>query len=212
MAMENGYSLADIATATDRNAGLFGDGGGGMWIFALLILALIGGGGTFFGGAGNEAFTRSDILMDSNFNNLSRSVGEIADRQFTQATELTKGICELGYTEAQLANQTQKTIGDAFGALQNQLADCCCLTQRAIDSVKFDMANYASVIQANDTANTQKILDMLCQNKTEALQQRVAQLELQEAMCGVPKVSPFGYYMAPIPYAQGCGCGYNNAI
>lgn len=214
MAMENGgYSLADVAAVSNRENGFFGGNDGGMWIFALLILAMLGGGNGFGWGsnAASEALTRSDLLTDSNFNNLSRSVGEIADRQFTQATELTKGICELGYTEAQLANQTQMALGGAITELSRQLSDCCCLTQRQIDSVKFDMANYAAAIQATDTANTQRILDKMCQSENNALQQRVAHLELQEALCGIPRTNPYGFYMAPIPYGNGFSCNnYNN--
>lgn len=42
-----------------------------------------------------------------------------------------------------------------------------------------------AAINANTTAQTQKILDAIQQNKVEALQGRVNQLELDRAMCGV---------------------------
>ena len=41
--MTDGVSLADIAAVTDNKDSMFGGAGGGMWIFALLILLLIGG-------------------------------------------------------------------------------------------------------------------------------------------------------------------------
>ena len=40
--MTDGVSLADIAAVTDNKDDMFGSAGGGMWIFALLILLLIG--------------------------------------------------------------------------------------------------------------------------------------------------------------------------
>ena len=44
----------------------------------------------------------------------------------------------------QLGNGLMQQI---FGVQQAQ-ADCCCTTQRVIDSIKFDVANYASAINA----------------------------------------------------------------
>ena len=42
-----------------------------------------------------------------------------------------------------------------------------------------------AAINANTTAQTQKILDAMAQNKIESLQAQVNQLQLQSAMCGV---------------------------
>lgn len=199
---EDGMSPADIAAIGGCNGSMFG--GEGMWIFALLIL-LFGGNGAFGGynsGRGDCA-TTEDLMMNTQFNNLDRNVDDIANRQFTVANDTTKGICELGYTMAQQANQ-----------LSSQLADCCCTTQRAIDGVKFDMANYAASINATDTANTQKILDALSQNKIEALQNKISSLELAQATQNVVRYpNGFSYNAGPSPFCgnnygcgNGCGC------
>ena len=96
-------------------------------------------------------------------------------------------------------------------AMQMQLAECCCKNQANVDSLRFDVANYAAAIQQNDAANTQRILDQLSQNKIEALQSKIHELEMANAMCGVPRISPYGYGVTP-NFCGGCGCngGYNN--
>ena len=57
-----------------------------------------------------------------------------------------------------------------------------CSQLRAIDGVNYNAAMNTASINANTTAQTQKILDALAQNKIDALQGRVNQLELQNAV------------------------------
>ena len=197
--MDTGVSLADIAAVTDKNDGMFGGaGGGGMWIFALLILLLIGGGGLF--GAGNrgpimngEPVTEAGLCNAMNFNNLENSVGRLSDSLQHDYMGLQNGICNLGY----------ETLRN-FNNVQQQLADCCCTTQRAIDGVNYNGAINTAAINANTTAQTQKVLDAIQQNKIESLQSQVNQLQLQSAMCGVVR------YPNASTYSAGYGPFYNN--
>ena len=201
--MADGVSLADIAAVTDNKDGMFGcAGGGGMWIFALLILLLIGGGG-FFGvnrGINGEPVTEAGLCNAMNFNNLENSVGRLGDNLTNTYIGLQNGICQLGY-------ENQKS----FGTLSSQLAQCCCETQRAIDGVNYNDAINTAAINANTTAQTQKILDAMAQNKIESLQAQVNQLQLQSAMCGViryPNASTYTAGFGPF-YNQSCcnnGC------
>ena len=69
------------------------------------------------------------------------------------------------------------------------------------------MANYAAAINANTTGQTQRILDKMCEDKTAAMASRIQQLELQQALCGIPKTSPYGYGIYAYP---ACGCGTTN--
>ena len=201
--MTDGVSLADIAAVTDKNDGMFdGGAGGGMWIFALLILLLIGGGG-FFGGARNmngEPVTEAGLCNAMNFNNLENSVGRLGDNLTNTYIGLQNGLCQLGY-------ENQKS----FGTLSSQLAQCCCETQRAIDGVNYNGAINTAAINANTTAQTQKILDAMAQNKIESLQAQVNHLQLQSAMCGVVRYPNATTYTAGFgPFCnQGCcnnGC------
>lgn len=57
--------------------------------------------------------------------------------------------------------QTANTQG--LTALQAQLAQCCCDNRAATQDVKYTLATEACNTRANNTANTQAILDKLCQ-------------------------------------------------
>lgn len=181
--MDNNLSLADIAAVSGKETA-----GGGLWIFALLILLLIGaGGGGFFGsGAANAAITQADLCMNSQFQNLNQNVNDIGQRQFMQANEHTKDLAT--------ASAAMLTGFDTVG---NQINQCCCETNRNIDSVKFDMANYVASINANTTASAQKILDKMCEDKQAAMAAEIQTLKLQQAMCGVPRINPYGYGIVP---------------
>jgi hypothetical protein len=196
--MNEGVSLADIAAVTDKNDGMLGGGNGGMWIFALLILLLIGGGG-FFGnnrGFNGEPVTEAGLCNAMNFNNLENAVGRLNDNAQHNYQGLQNGICNLGY----------ETLRN-FNTVQQQVADCCCTTQRAIDGVNYNGAINTAAINANTTAQTQKVLDAIQQNKIETLQAQVNQLQLQSAMCGVIRYPNATTYTAGFsPAFAGCGC------
>lgn len=74
-------------------------------------------------------------------------------------------------------------------AIQTQLSDCCCQTQRAIDGVNYNMATSTCAItnQMNNNtrdiidiqnAGTRAILDYLCQDKIATLQAENQSLKL----------------------------------
>ena len=202
--MTDGVSLADIAAVTDNKDGMFsGAGGGGMWIFALLILLLIGGGG-FFGnnrGINGEPVTEAGLCNAMNFNNLENAVGRLNDNAQHNYQGLQNGLSTLGY----------ETLRN-FNTVQQQVADCCCTTQRAIDSVNYNGAINTAAINANTTAQTQKILDAMAQNKIESLQAQVNQLQLQSAMYGViryPNATTYTAGMSPCWSSPCCNNGVN---
>lgn len=176
----------------------YGDGFGSyIWLFA--ILALANGG---FGGWGNRGsvVTESDLANQSNFTRLENQVQGIGTTQLNQFNNLTNAISTLGYES--LRN---------FNTLGTQMTECCCGINRNIDNVRFDIANYASAINANTTAQTQKIIDAIAQNKIEGLQSQVNQLQLNQALCGVvryPTSATYATYCNPFGY-NGCGCNTN---
>lgn len=191
MAMDN-YSLSDIANVT-RGADSFGENTSFFWIFALLLLANGGMWGTRgdFGQYATAA-SQQEILFGQQFQNLDNKMDRLGN-----------GVADATFT-------LNNSIKDGNYATQTAIKDCCCTTQRNIDSVRFDMSNYACQIQATDTANTQKILDAISQNKIESLQGRINQLELQNAMCGVVRYpNQMSYYAGTSPFCNnnGCGCG-----
>lgn len=180
------YSLSDIAAATGNE----GFGGMGGWWIILLFLALSSGFG--FGGNRGQAATTDEVAAGFNFNGINSKLNELTAGQAGINQNLGNAICQLGYQDLQ-----------NFNAVERQIADCCCTTQRAVDSVKFDMANYAAATNATVTAGVQKVLDKLCADQTAALQARVQSLELQQALCGIPKTNPYGYGIYAYPACSG---------
>lgn len=69
------------------------------------------------------------------------------------------------------------------------------------------MANYSAATNANITAGVQKVLDKLCADQTAALQARVQSLELQQALCGIPRTNPYGYGIYAYQTCQPCANG-----
>ena len=203
--MDSSYSLADIRAATEGNGWNDGCGMGGGWLSWILIFALLGGGGFGFGNRGGNFVTEADLCNANSFSELKNSVGRMNDQQAAIARQTDNAICQIGYQNIQNTN-----------TITSQLADCCCTTQRAIDGVKFDMANYASAIQTNDTANTQKVLDKLCameMSQKDAViaqqGQRIAALEADARMCGIPRINPYRYGLYAYPTCNSCGCNTN---
>lgn len=179
------------------------DGGfGESWIFLFAILALMWGGNGFFGNrsADGRVATVEDLNNSANFTRLESQVMNNGNRIESKADAVYSGICDLGYEMAQ-----------QFSNTNSQLAQCCCATQRAIDSVNYNGAINTAAINANTTAVGQKILDKLSEDKISALQGRINQLELQNAVAGVvryPSAMTYSYNANPF-CAGACGCSGN---
>lgn len=177
----------------------YGDGlggGAGLWLFA--ILALMSGGGIGLGGNRGNVATTEDLASGFNFSGVNDKLNEITAGIAGVNQNLSNAICQLGYQGAQHTYE-----------LGSKIDNCCCATQRAVDSVKFDMANYAAGINANVTAQVQTIKDLLAADKAAAQAARIQQLELQQALCGVVRYPVTATYNAGYPFNFGYGCGCN---
>lgn len=201
-----------------NNNGNNGWGGDGAWlIWIVLIFAMFGWGGNGWGGGfgGNGgasgALTRADLCSDMNFSQLENGVRGISqgicDSTFALNNAITSGfagvnnaVCDLGYTLNTNIMQgnfgLQQAINNAAvanmqgqNAIQTQISDCCCATQRAIDGVNYNMATNTCAItnQMNNNtrdiidsqnAGTRAILDYLCQDKIATLQAENQSLKL----------------------------------
>jgi len=94
--------------------------------------------------------------MFNGFNGVNASINgaqnAIAQQMYTN---------QIADMERSYAAQTANTQG--ISALQSQLAQCCCDNRAATQDVKFTIAQEECATRANSTANTQAILDKLCQ-------------------------------------------------
>lgn len=213
--MTDGVSLADIAAVTDNNKdGMFGGAGGcGMWIFALLILLLLGGGDGLFGANKNGTpVTEAGLCNAMNFNDLQNSVGRLSDQNQNQTMQISSNISALGKEVALGQVNLAQQINSGDATLAQQIANCSYTTQRAIDGVNYNSAINTAAINANTTAQTQKVLDAIQQNKIDTLQAQVNQLQLQSAMCGVvryPNATTYTAGMSPFWNQSCCNNGCN---
>ena len=232
--MENGnLSASDVALLSGNgNNGAWGDASF-MWIFALLLLA----GNGFGGWGGNNGFANAigyENLATSNevqrgFDNQNSMANQ---RDILAA--VTNGTAQAVSATNQTFHDTISVLSDKYAeitrdignlslaqqqALANQNA-CCCDTRMAIMDAsaginagiaqsRYDSAMNTAAINANTTAQTQRILDTLSQNKIEELQSKVNALELQNAMAGVLRYpNSWTYNAGTNPFCNtGCGCG-----
>lgn len=111
-------------------------------------------------------------------------------------------------------NQARFYVVEADASGQ-QMSDCCCKTNRNIDSVNYNAARNTAAINENTTAQVQKVLDALCQGKIDALQAQVNQLQMQNALCGVvryPNATTYNAGGNPFFGGNGCCGGYGTAF
>lgn len=98
---------------------------------------------------------------------------------------------EIASLNRSFAEQTANT--GAINGVSRQLADCCCenrLATQALNSTiiaencadREALSNGIRDIITNQTANTQRILDVMCQDKIDAKNERIAALENQVNM------------------------------
>ena len=187
--MDNGtLSPADIA-ALNGNSG-WGEGGAFMWIFALLILC---GGGFGFGG-GNNGVNALNADMQRGFDNQNlqaqtRDILGAVNAGTAQTVAATNQVFHDNLMAMQgLYNETARDIAALAVGQANALAnanECCCSTKQLIQQTNYDGAMRDAATNANFTAQIQSVKDMIAQNKIEALQAQVSQLQLAQATSGV---------------------------
>jgi len=202
--MDNGMTLSDIAAVTRDNDDW---GNSGAWWIIILFLFMFGNGWNRNNQPMEQPVTEGSLCNAMNFNNLENAVGRLSDNENLHMMQLSQGLASVGYENLRNFADTQATVKDGDYALASQLADCCCKTQRAVDSVNYNGAMNTASINANTTAQTQKILDAISQNKIDSLQAQVSELKTQNMFCGVPRISPYGYGVTPT-FAN-CGCAAN---
>ena len=168
---------------------------GFMGIFGLLILLgiLNGGFGNGFGGGnGNANAIQADVNRGFDNQNLqaqTRDILSAVNAGTAQNVAATNQVFHDSLMAMQgLYNETARDIA-ALGVGQAQLLanqnECCCSTKQLIMQSNYDGALRDAATNANFTAQIQGVKDMIAQNKIETLQQELAQVRLNQALCGV---------------------------
>jgi hypothetical protein len=192
---ESTLSASDVAMLNRSNNDGWGDNGF-MWIFALLILFWGGGNGAWGNNGRNngDQVTEAGLCNAMNFNNLENSVGRINDTIQQNQMSINRDLC----TGLSALNSA---------VLENRFANkqCCCETQQAILENRYLAAQNTAEINANTTAQIQKVLDTLCGNRMADMQNQINGLQLQAQLAGVvryPNVMAYNAGVSPF-----CGCG-----
>ena len=207
---ETGLSASDVALM-NRDGG-FGEGWGGMiWLFA--ILAMFGGGGFGFGNRGGyeQYATRDQVQNGFDTQNLQ-----------AQTRDILAAVNAASMAGVQATNQVYHDVvnyvGDKYDELQRDIAglavgqanllahqnDCCGGITRQLMQNNYDAAMRDAATNANIVAQGQRIIDAITENKMEAMQNRINQLELQNQLAGVIRYpNGFTYNAGNNPF---CGC------
>ena len=197
------------------------------WIIGLAVVGGIFGNGWGFGNNGNRGNCATQADLSAGFNNsavlsnlndiilgqaqmqnfINQGFNGVQNTLTTSFANLNTNLCSLGYNEAQLVN-----------GLSRELADCCCTTQRNIDSLRYDMSRgFCDVVRAGQD-NTRAILDYLTSEKISSLQSENSSLKAQisndrqtATLINEIKPCPIPAYITCNPYqsAYGFGNGYN---
>ena len=250
------------------NNGGFGGFGGDSALWIIVLLALFGWGNNGNGGFGgnNNDFAwlsngQKDIMNHTSdgFNSLHLSnqvegirddVNDIQNAICNSTASVTSAINNGFYnSEIAAANRQMANMNTAFD-LSRQFADCCCENRLGIANLnstilsencadRAALADGLKDVLINQTANTQKILDTLCQDKIDAKNEKILDLQRQLDMADLrasqtaqnafisqgfanevdalynrlsncPVPSTPVYGRTPIfTCNNGCGCGYN---
>ena len=191
--MEN-YSLSDLRAAIGDGDGM-GFGGGGMLLLVILFLFFFMGGRNPLGGE-SGALTRAEMQQGFDTQEITRKLDGItnglSDGFYSQNTTMLNGFA--GVTAA---------VENARFASQQ----CCCETNRNIDSVRYDnQKNTCDIITAIH-AEGEATRNLMQQNEIQALRDRIQAAELREAMCGVVRYPmTTAYTSGGNPFCGGCYC------
>ena len=192
-----------MPVGNSMNDGLFG--GGGLWIFALLILfGMMNGGFGFGGGNGNSNAIQNDINRGFDNQNLQAQTRDILGA-VTGGTAQSVAATNQTFHDSlaamqNLYNETARDIAALAVGQANQLAksnECCCETKQLIMQSQYENAMQMAAMESRLTSKMDG-------NTIQELRDQIGQLQLQAATCNVlrfPNAWTYygGYFPPAIP-------------
>lgn len=205
-------TAADVGAVVGNNRNYDGFGyGEGMWFWIIIILFAFWGNG--FGNRNGQDTLLSDEFIKRDIFNTNQNVSE-------SACQTQRDVLESRYTN-------QLGLSQLGANMQN----CCCETQKEILQNRYDnaiqtqtlssqMAECCCNLRAEGLANTQKILDLIQQDKIDQLRDQVyttnlalnnANLTNQIVNSIIPRPAPAYPSCSPfVPsyygFNNGCNC------
>lgn len=219
-------SAADVGALIGSRTSM--GGGAGAWglgaglLGGLFFGSLINGGGWFGGNRGNQYATQEQVQGMFNYSNLldqNRDLATAISNGTAQNVAATNQIFHdlVGYVGDKYSELDRDVLGIGAGvqqAIANQ-NQCCCDTKMLIQNTsaqnRYDALQNTNAVIANMNNGFNDIKATLAQNKIDALQGKIQQLELQQAVAGVVRYPNGWTYNAgssPFCNCGGCGCGF----
>lgn len=245
----NGYSLADIAAATGNgNNDGFGFNGDGAWVLLLFILILAGGWNNGYGGygsGGNTGYLASDVQRGFDQSALINGLSGITSAISSGFASAEVSRCNSQANILQTLNNNQGNLSNQLNTIAMNQQNCCCENRAGLADLKYTIATEACAdrtavsdalrdVIASNTANTQAILDKLCEQEIEALKAQNQQLQMQSYLASLAasqnaqtgqiltdnaaqttallralNPAPIPAYVVPNPVGCNCGNGCN---
>ena len=172
-----GFDPAALMAMMNNGNGMFGGNGGWWWIFIIVLFWMWGGWGGNGFGRGNQAETNSDFArlaamgnQNNNTDLLMQAINGNKDAINTLSTNLNCDVKSIDNALCSIQNAIGKVGGEVgFSAERvinavnagdcnviKAISDCCCTTQRSIDSVNLNLTqmnadNRLSICQQTNT-------------------------------------------------------------
>ena len=194
----DGYSLSDIAAATgNRNDGGFGGfNGDGAWIFLLFIIVLMGGWGNGYGNGGGSTAVAADVQRGFDQSAVINGLNGVTTAISNGFAGAEISRCNAQANVLQTLNNNQANLSSQLNAIAMNQQNCCCQTRAGLADLKYTVATEACAdrsaisdalkdVIASNTANTQAILDKLCQQEIDALKAQNQQLQMQSYLASL---------------------------
>ena len=166
----NGYSLADIATATGKNGanGDFFGGNGAWWIIILFLFVFTGWGNGNWGGYGGGTQGAADnYVLASDFATLQRQLSDGFNSLERKEDTINNGLCDGFYAQ-------NTTLLNGFSGVQGQIsqgvADVTSAVTNGFNTQNLTNLQNSNAIQRDIYANT-----VSGNQNTTAIQNQLAQ-------------------------------------
>ena len=223
-----------VAPAYGGNCGWGNGFGGDGWWVILFLFALMGNGwGGFNGGSNGMLGEVSRGFDTAAITNQLSGIQASLSNGFANAEVAG---CNRAMDAMQAAyNNMINSMNQNF-TLQSQLANCCCENRLSIANLAADLAREACADRQAVSDGVQKILDTMCQDKIDAKNERIAELQTQLNMANLAvsqsnqtariladnaaQTQALEQYLNPVPIPAyvvqnpnccqqnyGCGCG-----
>ena len=251
MSLTEGMGAADLAAIMKDGDG-WGGNGSAWWLIILFLFMFNGWGGYGYGGGYGNGGVGSEVQrgfdQSAVMSGLSGINSTLTNGFVDTAAALCNGFAGVngaianGFAQAEIAaNARQIADLQQQFALQSSLQQCCCDNRAATADLKYTIATENCAdrtaladgvrdILESQNAGIQRILDQMCNDKIDAKNERIADLERQLTMANLAasqgaqtaailanndaQTAALEQYLAPVPRPayivqnpNGCNCG-----